>query len=329
MTPLVSFGRQSPFRLIGDGSVRQLNVNDFYTLGKQCEVVSEIIGDNESETPLPKLIWPLFWTRHTLVALLSEPCALVPSSKRAAEALVNSISSVIPTDLDEIFALDKEQVKRPWELAGVVSSIKRFETVLSNDMPEMSTFAVNQIGIFRTDALIDKAYMQISEPLRDYLMDLARDDINEAGKCLAFRVSTASAFHLSRAIETGMDNCYYVLTGREFAEKESNRNWGKKTEALVDAGAALKITEFLTHIRKAYRNPITHPNQILDEHEALNFFGPAMSAISMMLMEVKRLMDTNQTPLLEGLTLDPEEVVEGADADALGLLPPSTDPLVK
>ena len=44
-----------------------------------------------------------------------------------------------------------------------------------------------------------------------------------------------------------------------------------------------------------------------------------MSAIQMMLGEIKRLMDTNKTPILEGLQLEPEEIE--IKADPLGLLP--------
>jgi hypothetical protein len=66
-------------------------------------------------------------------------------------------------------------------------------------------------------------------------------------------------------------------------------------------------------------DPIAHSNEFLSEHEALSFFGPAMNAIHMMLGEIKGLMDTNKTPILEGLQLEPEEIE--IKADPLGLLP--------
>jgi hypothetical protein len=61
------------------------------------------------------------------------------------------------------------------------------------------------------------------------------------------------------------------------------RNWKTKPDELATAGADQRLTEFLIHIRKAYRNPITHPDVIIESAEAFNFFSRAISVISMML----------------------------------------------
>jgi len=132
-------------------------------------------------------------------------------------------------------------------------------------------------------------------------MPLALTDITEAGKCLAFRVPTAAAFHLSRAIETGMNQYYEALTGKPYALKDSARNWAVKTDALTKADADSKITEYLIHIRKAYRNPITHPDVVLEPWEAFNFFSQSIGVISMMLGAVKELDEKSQ-PMLDGWT---------------------------
>jgi hypothetical protein len=300
-------GRNRSTLLIGDGEVQQLNVNDYYDLGKAIDQLEREVAKIENEVELKSIVWSMFMVRWHFQKILSDPCALLPSSQRAAHSVVSSISSFVPDDVSEAFAVsDRVQA---WKLSSVTGALKNFETVLQNDMPEMSTFAVAQIGIYRTENLINKAYLQIDESIRPLLLPLALNDVTEAGKCLAFRVPTAAAFHLSRAIETGMNQYYEALTGKPFALKDAAKNWAIKTQALKDARAEEKITEFLVHIRKGYRNPITHPDVILEPTEAFNFFPQAISVISMMLEAVKDIKEKNQ-PMLSGLVSTLPRLVE-------------------
>jgi hypothetical protein len=277
--------------------VQQLNINDYYELGKQSQEIQTLLSQIDSAVEVSSVSWPLFTYRWAIESILKEPCALLSASQRAAKAVIASISAFIPSGIQEFHGVlrDKIQVE-VYQLQWVVDAIKSFETILKNDMPEMSTFGVSQIGILRTDDLINGAYRQIAEPLRPLLQPKAKADILEAGKCLAFRLSTASAFHACRAIEAGMDQYYEALVGKPYKVSPSggNNNWGAKTKALEDAGADEKVTEFLTHIRKQYRNPVTHPEVVVDEHEAVDLFVASLSAISMMLGATKAIVDKNQ-----------------------------------
>ena len=69
---------------------------------------------------------------------------------------------------------------------------KEFETVLANELPGLATYVVSPKGIFSTDDLIANAERQISEKCRGALNEKARGDIQQAGKCLAFELPTAS-----------------------------------------------------------------------------------------------------------------------------------------
>jgi hypothetical protein len=281
--------------------VQQLSVNDFYLLGKRIDGLEKELK-TEAPIPLSRLMWHMFSVRNLLTTVLTEPCTLLMSSQRAARGVITRINNFIPEEFEEIVLVDQTRACQTWELSGVSSALTTFETVLSNDMPEMSTFAVGQIGILRTDDLIHRAYRQIAEPLQPLLQEKAKADIIEAGKCLAFRLSTACAFHACRAIEAGIDQYYEILAGKPYkiSPNGGNNNWGAKTEALVQANADQKVTEFLTHIRKQYRNPVTHPEVVVDEHEAVDLFVAALSAISMMLGATKLIAEKNQ-PILPGL----------------------------
>jgi hypothetical protein len=286
-----------PFCKTGDRQVQQLNVNEYYELGKQINSIERLVVDTSNSVSLSSIAWSMFLARWKVQTILVEPCALLPASQRAANGVIAAINILIPEEVEDIFKIEKTEQVYPWQLSRVTDAINSFETVLKNDMPEMSTFAVVQIGIYRTEDLINKSNLQIDESVRGHLLDLASKDIVEAGKCLAFRVPTAAAFHLSRAIETGMNQYYESLTGSPFGLKDAARNWAVKTKALVEAGAEEKITEFLVHIRKSYRNPITHPDEILESSEAFNFFPQSISVISMMLAAVKAIDDQKQLTL--------------------------------
>jgi hypothetical protein len=296
--------KRRPFGLIGDGSVRQLNVNDFFVLGKRIEGLVREVNSEEGPMPLSKFIWHMFGVRNFLNTVLHEPCAMLPASQRAAKTVVSRISAIIPGNLEELVELDMSTVYQRWQVTHITDAISAFETVLTNDMPEMSTYAVSQIGIFRTDDLINGAYRQIAEPFLPLLEEKAKRDIKEAGKCLAFRLSTASAFHICRAVETGIDQFYEAIAGKPYkvSANGGNNNWGAKIQALTDSGADQKVTEFLTHIRKQYRNPVTHPEETVEEHEAADLFITALSAISMMLRATKEIGEVN-APMLPGMSL--------------------------
>ena len=285
--------------------MRQLNVNDFFLLGKRIE---ELERELKSSGPLPvsAFMWHMFIVRSSLQTVLQEPCAMLQASQTAAKTLLQKITSIVPEDIDALMKLDANQTYQPWQLSNISDAITAFETVLTNDMPAMSTYAVSQVGILRTDDLINGAYKQIAEPFLPFLLEKAKTDIIEAGKCLAFRLSTASAFHICRAIETGIDQYYEALSGEPYkvSANGGNNNWGAKIKELGDSGAEQKVTEFLTHIRKQYRNPVTHPEVIVDEHEATDLFITALSAISMMLGETKGIVKAD-APMLPGMTMMP------------------------
>jgi hypothetical protein len=308
--------------------VQQLNVHDYYELGKALGHADRELTKIDGPAALSSVSWTLFVARYRLLQRLEEPCALLSSTQRSARSLAAAITEFVPEDIEAAFNIDKSIQFYPYQASSLSGAIKNFETVLKNDMPEMATFAVAQIGIYRTEDLIHRSHLQIEESLRPYLEGLAERDVIEAGKCLAFRVPTAAAFHLSRAIETGMNQYYEALTGKPFELKDAAKNWAIKTTALKDAGAEEKITEFLVHIRKAYRNPITHPDVILEAGEALGFFSQAVSVISIMLAAVKTIKENYQL-ILPGFVSELAELYAEATGESIDSIRPhdEEDPL--
>jgi hypothetical protein len=162
-----------------------------------------------------------------------------------------------------------------------------FLTILNAELEKLSVYQVAKKRIYDTNDLIQHAHKLFSEVVIKRLPEAAKTDIDAAGRCLAFEVPTAAAFHILRASEAVMGLYYSVLTnGRTFKADKVMRNWGAYIEALRKHGAEKKVTEILDHIRAEYRNPITHPEDTLTLDEALDLFNAEVSSISQIISQV-------------------------------------------
>jgi len=57
------------------------------------------------------------------------------------------------------------------------------------------------------------------------------------------------------------------------------RNWGIYIKKLKDSNTSEKVVHLLDHIRKEYRNLITHPEVVLEIDEVEVLLGVAAAAI--------------------------------------------------
>lgn len=263
------------------GVVRKVNLFEFYRrFGRDMAKLGHV-------RPGEDVRWPLAVSR----IFLEDPPpqineALLPSSKRAAKSLSNMIKRMAPEGAEDIDPLGPDLELDSFQTHRLSRSLKEFESVLQNDMPDISAYVVAQKGIYRTDDLIERAEQQLSQTALKVLPPKARADIQQAGKCLAYEVPTACAFHLWRAVESVMDVYHEKLTGKTFKAAKVHRNWAAYLTALNDANADKRITEFLKHIKDAYRNPVAHPEEILELEEAQQLFGAAVSSLDQMLKAI-------------------------------------------
>lgn len=113
------------------------------------------------------------------------------------------------------------------------------------------------------------------------LPEIARYDIVEAARCIAFELPTAAAFHLMRATEAVL-RVFYISVVRRGRRA---RMWG---EILTDlrkkcAGKAHAVLlNHLDHIRQAFRNPTQHPDARYDIHEVQDLWSLVVDAVNRM-----------------------------------------------
>jgi len=108
---------------------------------------------------------------------------------------------------------------------------------------------------------------------------LARFDIAEAGKCIAFERPTAAAFHLLRATECAI---------RALCQKYVKRNrpqlmWGPMVARLRAVRPLRGEESFLNNlddIRLAFRNPTQHPDKVYDIEEVQDLWGRCIDVLN-------------------------------------------------
>lgn len=271
--------------------MKKLNTYSIYGLGQRISSLTNLV--HREGMTLNDIFLPLIRAEIALKNQIRSNF-FSPSLKRSAGVVLRAIYALgIPED-DAPEMGKGDTPLQSFQISFLSQKAKDFETVLANELPGLATYSVSPKGIFSTDDLIANAELHIPEKYRPALSEKAKADIQQAGKCLAFELPTASAFHIWRGVESIMDSYHDALTTKSFFDAGVTRNWGAYIKALEAAKAEKKITVFLDHIREEYRNPISHPNEMLELDEAFALFGPALSVIGQMLKEILEIREQRQ-----------------------------------
>jgi hypothetical protein len=210
-----------------------------------------------------------------LLFLIPENAKHFPSSYAKAELMSNY--------------LDEQLIKLPnrgkWDdvleepkLKGIQSMLKSFETLLGDELARAPLFLCDEeiLGNLSIDKLLVGAQNGYPSKYRVHLPMTCTAEIEEAGKCLAFERATAAGFHILRSVEIMVKHYLALIPG--FVMPPLNRqNWGEYIKLLKANNASVAVSDTLESIRKNHRNPLMHPEDTLDIHEAVGLFGICQS----------------------------------------------------
>ena len=238
---------------------------------------------------------------------------LYPAQQRLESLLVQQIIPIkvssqngwrlhkIITDL--LAKVGKKEKLEVVDAFYLTDGLRQFEAVLNAELAQMDTYYVSQKGCYSTYHLILQAEIMFPTTIRDFMTPESIEDIRQGGRCLAFELPTASGFHFLRATESVLHKYYDVISHGE--ERPKSRNMGKYIEALEKVpNVDDKVLSVLRQIKNLHRNPIMHPEAVLDMEEASTLLGIVQSAITTMISVVKR----QQKPPKE-LTAPPVPVI--------------------
>lgn len=172
------------------------------------------------------------------------------------------------------------------KIQEIISKSKEYETVLTNELYTFDAYNPPQKGIYSTTYLIEQAERLFPQSILDKIDDKVIHEIRESGRCLAFDVWTASAFHILRALELVLHNYYLCVCKPTPLPKQRLANWGaylKELQASPDPSVG-EVLAILQQIKDKHRNLIMHPDAVLSADESFTLFEIAQGAMIAMVI---------------------------------------------
>jgi hypothetical protein len=262
--------------------MKETNLNVFYHFGSS-------LGYLESKATIGALLIDLFpyllltrdWATHFLGDTLEFESAL-KDTRASAQAVFDKLQELIlaaPTDL-------ATQLTQP-DVVAIMNGKGELEKNFEREHKNLSVFTVTPKGLYDTRLLIEKGEEKFGETTRSVFNADAIYDLQQSGKCLAFEVPTAMAFHVMRATETLIKAYYEVLAGKPWPYPQ--RDWGRYIVELEKfPGVNKTITGRLNEIRELNRNPLIHPEIIVSMEEAPVLFELCNGVIYYMAEEIRK-----------------------------------------
>jgi hypothetical protein len=276
----------------------------FFDLGQRIHPFTKIMDE-----ALVKDVWfDIFSAKSSLNEFFQTfPLRI---SRDPATKLFQLFSQIVP---EEITDTDMGTAEAGWKdigyrAFGLRQAATNLETVLAAELNNFDTYFVSQKGSFSTPDLVQHAEVMLPESVYSQLSSNALEDFRQAGRCLAFNLGTAAAFHIARSTEDVIRAYYTMIVGSMPSVKM--RSWGTYHKNLSRcSNANKKVLGWLDHIKDEYRNPVLHPEESVSPDAALVFINACSSLIIMMVGEMVRLMkdaaqqasETNNDPALEAI----------------------------
>jgi hypothetical protein len=258
--------------------MKRINAWYFYALGYSIE-------------PLKNFEPKMEWSDLSMAAMFGamavdkiddEKIAEVPLTKCVPEARA-LIHALLP-----ITAAKEPRTDLTWnDMWSIRLAAERFEHALQIELRDMDVFYVPPVGIYSTSALLTKADEMFGEN-RNLLPEITVRQIKEAGRCLAFSLGSAAAFHLFSALESVLRVYYDRLSGG--AKPPKSPSMGAYIGELWQlTNVDKKLMAALQQVKDLHRNPAIHFEKLLDMGEALTLVGMIHSAIATTLDVVSKL----------------------------------------
>lgn len=264
----------------GDDRMKKVNLEFYFGLAEGLQVASQIcsrtIAIKGSE-----IYFPLNTVAGGLARFITEDNGFV-ASKHAARELMGGCNGICGFIFKWEAENSEQNINRfsedieSWVFNGIPTQISKFRNAFSSECNEVSIYSVGMVSIYNTSALVERASSRIPEPFRNYLPQQTLTEFDQAGKCLAFGLSTGCGFHALRGLELVME---YALKKYGWSKKKPS-NWDQYVKAFVELGAnndgfspSPKVSSMIDRMRQIDRNPIMHPEDTLDESAADMLFG--------------------------------------------------------
>lgn len=216
----------------------------------------------------------------TTLDILLESSALISKSIVGPMRDLSKTVKIINEAEDEINGKPNDLSRYQFNLHR---DIKNLRTALIQGLPLLNLYSASPQGTQDIGLLIDGA---AQSTFGDYFSEIDPQvirDFDEAGKCLAFALYTATGYHAARACE-GMLRTYAeeFLSVIEIAKLETMGATIHKLRAVKgDAEPDRRIVDRADRVREYDRNVLMHPGQFLSDFDARSTFAIAGELVNM------------------------------------------------
>jgi hypothetical protein len=298
--------------------LEKINPFVIYEIGKALQPIHTLEGDISPSANF----WTFFSARDAMNSIIREEHIPLSTSRELARQVHEHIENIFrqffgPHDSGGLSGLkipDDTSPPIPWYIASQLKrSLRDFETVFREEMKDLSAYLVPKTGIYSTSHLVDEATNTFPANLRSCLPEKTLVDWKAAGKCLAFGLFTACAFHVARSVEGTLEE-YFWKCGA--VDKEKPNSWSSYINRLKEikksrgdtANSPTLPSERVIHdierLKNDYRNPVMHPEVVIDGNNARVLFLLGESIITLMALEMSQ---SNNIAAQQNLALGLEE----------------------
>lgn len=257
-------------------SMEKINLPFFYHLGAKLNLLTELTPEVDNRVQ----IWLATMPAHSYVYTLLESFSTLTVCRTTGIEFINAIIEVqnwmTETPPNK---WGKEEPSVDVRFNNVIIKAKEFQTVLIAELETLASYYVTQKAIYSTTGLIERAENILPEHVLKKISTDIKEEIRQSGKCLAFDVATASAFHIMRATEAVIHK-YYLHVCQPESEKRLQA-WGAYITELKKSPKpeVQEVVAILQQIKDRHRNLIMHPEIVLSPDEAFTLFEIAKGAI--------------------------------------------------
>lgn len=199
----------------------------------------------------------------------------VRASRNAGKALYDRLSGYVNEDDWAAKKLNE------FDIANLKSAVSTFRTVFLADLSVMPIYIVAKKDTFDVSLLIESGIQLFPSNIMAKVPEVQKD-ASEMGRALAYELSTACGFHAFRVIESVVRR--YWDTASKGKPRPKLETLGSFAVELEKGGFGdPKVVEAIKQMTKLHRNPLIHPEVILNVEEAIGIIGMARSVIAPML----------------------------------------------
>ncbi len=213
---------------------------------------------------------------------------LIPKITAAANALLEVVERFMPLAVQKQ-RLTLANAQELWQ------SVQKLFDALEDELGHAYAFSITEQRMISVRVMLDNPAKVFAQGCWDMMPSLARGEAAKATRCLAFDCPTACGFHILRSVEATIRRYIQAATG----SLPAKRDWGHYVTVLRENGADQKAAAVVDQIRELERNPLMHPEDVLDNDQAVDLLILCGAAINRLTSDMSKRQLVKRVGALE------------------------------